>query len=181
MENIKTIVAFVAVAFCAVSSATAVGGAVLKPFVKAGVEHAVAAQTGKVIAKEVVKDGASTFASSALRMSLKALARPKIIMAAGVAGATMIAAANVSSPEGGAVGMKDGAAVLRYGFASLPYVAVLLGGLLVAGVLRRALKFAAGDRNRRDSSEDRGGDTRLDPPEGTGDDRKKEGQNLQTV
>lgn len=156
--------------------AMAWAGAVLKPFVKSEVKHVVAAQTGKVVAKEAVKDGASAYASSALRMSLKTLARPKVIMAGGVAGATMIAAGNVTSPEGG-MGVRN---VVRYGFIALPLVVVLVGGLYAAGFLRRAFKFAAGEsggyingkrtRYANDGTEhvqpaegDGSGDTRLDP------------------
>ena len=135
--------------------AMAGAGAVLKPFVKSEVKHVVAAQTGKVVAKEAVKDGASAYASSALRRSLKTFVRPKVIMAGGVAGATMIAAGNVTSPEGGGGVGSVGATALRYGFIALPLVVVLAGGLYAVGFLRRALKFATGDRNRRDSREER--------------------------
>lgn len=177
----KDMVAIKLMLVCAVAlgmtvPAMAGAGAVLKPFVKSEVKHAVAAQTGKVVAKEAVKDGASAYASSALRRSLKTFVRPKVIMAGGVAGATMIAAGNVTSPEGG-MGVRN---VVRYGFIALPLVVVLVGGLYAAGFLRRAFKFAAGEsggcinrkgvRYAKDGAEytrpaegDGSGDTRLDP------------------
>ena len=139
MKNLTTIIVCSAVALCAVSSATAGVGVLLKPFVKSEVKHVVAAQAGKNVAKAAVKHGATRCASSALQKSLKAVAKPKNIMALGVAGATVTAAANVSSQDGiGSVGP-----VLKYGFNALLLVPLLLAGLYAVGFLRRAMRFAA--------------------------------------
>ena len=139
MKNLTTIIVSAAVALCVVSSATAGVGVLLKPFIKSEVKHVVATQTGKSVAKAAVKRGATRSASSALQKSLKAVARPKNIMALGVAGATLTAAANVSSQDGvGEVGP-----VLKYGFSALLIVPLFVAGLYAVGLLRRAIRFAA--------------------------------------
>lgn len=139
MKNLTTIIVCAAVALCAVFSATAGVGVLLKPFIKSEVKHVVATHAGKSVAKSAVKRGATCCASSALQKSLKAVAKPKNIMALGVAGATVTAAANVSSTDGiGGVGP-----VVKYGFNALLLVPLLVVGLYAVGLLRRAKRFAA--------------------------------------